>query len=302
MAISAATSNHANEHLSDHIRNDSSDSHGKNTYVVTRTTLNIRTGPSHEHEIIGLLDIEDQIDVVGEPINGYYPIEYDGNTAYANAMFLVKPLTINVDDRDKPEKMILDIPYMKQRPSLPSGCEATSLAMSLNYYGIAVTKETIALEHNYDDTQLIRNDDGSINIWGNPLNGYVGDPFSLGYTIFPNKLKQQANEFLPSLDSTGANLETLEYFIAQGRPVLVWITNEYEMPDERFWQTDEGKYVYAPTPLHNVVLTGYDQRYVYVNDPEDYGEKNYKIPKERFEYLYNLMGMKSLVIGTGKKS
>ncbi|MCJ7839331.1 C39 family peptidase [Lederbergia sp. NSJ-179] len=298
--MSATNSVDSMEQFSDQNLNDLLVPSSDNTYIVTSTILNVRTGPSREHELIGELNVEDQIEVMGEPINGYYPIEYDGNTAYVNAMFLVHPLTIDPKDRDKPDEMILDIPYIKQRPSLPSGCEATSLAMALNYYGIAITKETIAQEHIYDDAELIKNEDGSIHTWGNPVNGYVGDPFSVGYTIFTNQLKQQADQYVPSIDSTGANLDTLEYFIAEGRPVLVWITNEYEIPNERFWLTKEGAEVYAPNPLHNVVLTGYDQEYVYVNDPEDYGEKNYKIAKEKFEYLYTLMGKKSLVIGNGK--
>lgn len=267
-----------------------------NAYIVTRSTLNIRTGPSQDQEIIGSLNVGDQIDVVGEPINGYYPIEYGESTAYINGMFLVKPLIMDMETAN-PKKAQLDIPYTKQRPSLPSGCEATSLSMALNYYGISVTKEEIAQEHIYADAELIRDEDHTIQMWGNPLQGYVGDPFSVGYTIFPNILKQQADQYIPSMDSTGANLETLEYFVAQGKPVLVWVTIEYETPNERFWQTKEGKEVYAPTPLHNVVLTGYDEKYVYVNDPEDYGEKDFKIAKEKFEYLYNLMGRKSLVIG-----
>ncbi|MBO0993562.1 C39 family peptidase [Bacillus sp. SD088] len=291
---------------SDHLTKQNADdkfslSVSNNTYIVTRTTLNIRTGPSQDQEIIGTLNAEEQVDVIGEPINGYQPIEYDGNTGYLNAMFLVKLQMMDMKEKDKPKKIQLDIPYTKQRPSLPSGCEATSLAMALNYFGISVTKEEIAHEHIYDNTELIREEDNSIQMWGNPLQGYVGDPFSVGYTIFPNILKQQADQYVQSVDSTGANLETLEYFVVQGKPVLVWVTIGYETPNERFWQTKEGKEVYAPTPLHNVVLTGYDEEYVYVNDPEDYGEKDFKIAKEKFEYLYNLMGRKSLVIGDGEK-
>ncbi|GIN73793.1 hypothetical protein J14TS2_42680 [Bacillus sp. J14TS2] len=289
------------EHLTQQNADDNfSLSVSNNTYIVTRSMLNIRTGPSQDQKIIGTLNAEEQVDVVGEPINGYYPIEYAGKTGYINSMFLVRTLIMDRETANL-KKAQLDIPYTKQRPSLPSGCEATSLAMALNYYGISITKEEIAQEHIYDDAKLIRAEDNSIQMWGNPLQGYVGDPFSVGYTIFPNILKQQADQFILSMDSTGANLETLEYFVAQGKPVLIWVTIEYETPNERFWQTKEGKEVYAPTPLHNVVLTGYDEEYVYVNDPEEYGEKDFKIAKEKFEYLYNLMGRKSLVIGYREK-
>lgn len=43
----------------------------------------------------------------------------------------------------KPEQQ-LNVPIENQMPDLPNGCEVTSLAMLLNYYGIKVTKEDLA--------------------------------------------------------------------------------------------------------------------------------------------------------------
>lgn len=194
-------------------------------YVVTKKSVNIHNGPGYHYNILSSIGIGENVNVIGNEVNGWYPISYNNEIAYINGMFLVKHFIIDRENREKPEKIVLDVPYIKQRPALPSGCEATSLTMALHYYGFAVTKEEIAENHIFDYTPLTRNKDESIAIWGNPQTGYVGDPFSLGYTIYPNQLKKQANQYVPSKNTTGASLETLEYFIAEGKPVLVWITN-----------------------------------------------------------------------------
>ena len=52
-------------------------------------------------------------------------------------------------------------------PDLPNGCEVTSLAMLLNYYGINVTKEDLAQKIAH-----VSSYDG--NYRGNPNKGFVG--------------------------------------------------------------------------------------------------------------------------------
>ena len=66
----------------------------------------------------------------------------------------------------KPEQQ-LNVPIENQMPDLPNGCEVTSLAMLLNYYGINVTKEDLAQKIAH-----VSSYDG--NYRGNPNKGFVG--------------------------------------------------------------------------------------------------------------------------------
>ncbi len=270
-------------------------------YKVTAVALNVRSGASAKDKKIGSLFYGNKVKVTGKTSNNWYRITFKGKTGYVSGSYLKKITTEKSATSQVVKKKILNVPYLRQRPVLPSGCEATSLTMALNYYGIKVSKETIAKGHPYDNTKLVRNPNWTIKTWGDPSVGYVGDPFSLGYTIYPNALKKQADRYVPSVNATGSSLAALEKYIDQGKPVLVWTTLGYKDVNSRYWNTKNGKRIYAPTPLHNVVMTGYDANYIYVNDPENYGSKNYKVNKKHFEKLYNAMGKRALVIGNGKK-
>ena len=46
--------------------------------------------------------------------------------------------------RNIPSKMQLDVPFISQEPDLPTGCEITSLAEVLHFYGFNVDKEILA--------------------------------------------------------------------------------------------------------------------------------------------------------------
>lgn len=67
----------------------------------------------------------------------------------------------------------INVPLIAQRPELPSGCEVTSLAMALKFYGVNVSKTTLANKMPYDSTKLVRNADGSIKTWGILMSGLL---------------------------------------------------------------------------------------------------------------------------------
>lgn len=194
---------------------------------------------------------------------------------------------------------LLDVPYIKQRPELPSGCEVTALAMALAYYGEAADKLSLAREMPMDDTSVERNEDGTIRIWGDPEDGFVGDPFDNGITINPNPLKQVADKYRSgSLALYGEAFEVIETHVANKRPVLVWFTIHHEMPTPRIWHTPAGKVVQAPRPLHCIVVTGTDDDYVYFHDCEstDKSGEHIKNEKAHFTRIYDAMGRRALVI------
>jgi uncharacterized protein YvpB len=129
----------------------------------------------------------------------------------------------------------LDAPYLSQLPDLPTGCEATAVAMLLRYAGADVSQYDIADTMPYD--------------WDPDL-GFGGDPYSYdGGVIYPPALLNLVNRWLGSaVDLTGADWATIKDYIGAGKPVVVWI---------------------APQPdfSHTVLVTGFDSESVWYHDP-----------------------------------
>lgn len=94
------------------------------------------------------------------------------------------------------EKKMIEVPYFSQEGILPNGCEATSAAMLLNFYGVKVSPEEFV--DNYLDCESV-----SIR-WGcrygpNPKNAYAGDPRSKdkGWGCFSPVIVRALNKALP---------------------------------------------------------------------------------------------------------
>lgn len=194
---------------------------------------------------------------------------------------------------------LLDVPLIKQRPELPSGCEAVALTMALRYYGINIDKVKIASQMPRDNTSLTKNADGTVKTWGDPEVGFIGDPYGTGITINPNPLKQVLDRYRSDgVALYGKDFSVIQDYVAQGKPVLVWFTITHELPTPRAWVTPDGKRISSPRPLHCIVVTGADNDWVYFNDSEStpLSGKNVKVRKNRFIQIYNAMGQRALVV------
>lgn len=196
------------------------------------------------------------------------------------------------------DKVVLNVPIINQLPELPRGCEVTSLAMLLQYKGIAVDKMELANKILKDQTPLQK--EGSHTYWGHPNDGFIGDMFSYnnpGYGVYHLPIKELAEEYIPGqvVDLTGRDFKELKTFLSLGSPVWV-ITNvtNNRLPDNSFetWQTPRGE-VNITYRLHSILLTGYDEKYVYFNDPLK-GEKNMKVLAENFIAAWEQLGSQAI--------
>jgi uncharacterized protein YgiM (DUF1202 family) len=59
------------------------------TYIVTASTLNVRQGPNTSYQKVGALYNQQKVTVLGET-NGWYKIEYKGQTGYISSSFAKK--------------------------------------------------------------------------------------------------------------------------------------------------------------------------------------------------------------------
>jgi uncharacterized protein YvpB len=256
-------------------------------YRVNATSLIVRKGPGTNYGRIGSLKNGSVLNVIHKESNGWYKISYNGGTGYVSGDY------VTASDARLSK---INVPLIAQRPELPSGCEVTSLAMALKYYGVNVSKTTLANKMPYDSTKLVRNADGSIKTWGDPDVGFVGTPFGNGHTINPGPLKKLLDQYRPGgVNLTGKDFSEIEKAVSEGSPVLAWFTISHEMPTNRTWKTPAGKTISAPRPLHCIVVTGVDANYVYFNDSEAV-KKDVKMSKEKFIKIYNAMGKRALAV------
>jgi uncharacterized protein YvpB len=196
----------------------------------------------------------------------------------------------------KDEVKISGVPLIMQKPELDRGCEVTSLAMILQHAGVEVDKMELAEKVKKDHTPY-RNDNGTY--YGNPNDGFVGDIYTfdkMGYGVYHGPIAELAEEYLPGKirDLSGGSFEeaVLEP-LSDGKPVWIIINAKYQkLPESEFrtWNTPSGQ-VQITWSEHSVVVTGYDEKYVYFNDPLGVAKK---AERAGFEEAWVQMGSQAI--------
>lgn len=152
-----------------------------------------------------------------------------------------------------------------QLPELPTGCEITSLAMVLNYYGYNVNKCELA--NNYLET----GDVGETNFY----KAFVGLPSnSASFGCYAPVIANAANNYLLNQGSnkkaramSGVSFSTALQYIDKSVPVIIWGTLNCQPGYPSVTWTVDGENLTWITPEHCMVLVGYDKTYVRVADP-----------------------------------
>jgi len=167
------------------------------------------------------------------------------------------------------------LPGLLQKPELPNGCEATSLAIVLNFWGFEADKLDIAYNH------IPRQDFTTTNagrLGPNPAQAYAGDPAdNFGfYCLAPavaagaNSYLQQAGSLLQAQDISGSDTAALEGWLDAGCPVVFWLTldgGEARYAPRFYWLLPDGTEYRPYANLHCVVLRGYNDTQFYLCDP-----------------------------------
>lgn len=165
------------------------------------------------------------------------------------------------------QDLLLPVEPILQYPELPNGCEATSLAIALNYLGYPVDKTDLAAS--YIHTEGLFYVDGTA--YGpDPATSYVGSPFDdSGYYVLAPALADVTNRYLAeqgsglsAIDISGEGETELLTQLDAGNPVIVWATMDFgpaQTTPNGWVLTTTGEY-YAPySNLHCMVLAGYDE-------------------------------------------
>ena len=197
------------------------------------------------------------------------------------------------------EFTIEDFPIIWQMPELPTGCEITALTMALQYYGYDVDKTTMAAKYLPTVSPAFSYSDSGTLYGPDMRENFLGDPFSdWGYICGAPAIVTAANRYLmeqgkthAALDLTGTSSEELYTLVAQGTPVVVWVTADRY--GAQGWYTESGKYMEWSTQDHGAVLTGYTDDTVMIADPIS-GMMEYG--REQFESVFESRGRQCVII------
>lgn len=174
--------------------------------------------------------------------------------------------------------LIEGVPLINQHPELPTGCELTALTMLLQYNGVNISKEQVAKE--VARVPVPYSSNGKL-YGGDPNKGFIGDPFSKrGFGVYKDGLLPVIEKYLPgrSEDLSGGDFSQVYAALDEGKPVMLWCTIAMLNVDAKksYWNTLEGKVIEWKTPEHAMVAVGYDEEYIYLNDPYVGKERKYK--------------------------
>lgn len=165
--------------------------------------------------------------------------------------------------------------------------------------GHPVSRFTLADEIAKDPTPMVKNSSGAIIEWGNPNVGFVGNMEKIGYGVYHGPIASLINQILPNraVDLTGQSFDTILRTVAAGTPVEVW-TNQYftPLPESAFvtWQSPTGP-VHATFYEHVVLLVGYDEDNVYIDNPLG-GIQNQAVNRKQFIASWEQMGSQAVTI------
>ena len=197
---------------------------------------------------------------------------------------------------------ILDCPFIDQREKYPTGCESVSAVMLLRHFGFAVTPEEF-IDRCLPKAPVPVCRDGQ---WyaADPQHFYLGDPYTDdGWGCFAPAVCAGLRTYLGDAKAYevrevyGKPLSVLcREYIDRGIPVIVFATMGMAPPrDYRTWTIPETGATYTwKTPMHCLLLVGYDGTSYLFNDPLVGKQTAY--PAEQAEFAHGHMGMQAAVM------
>ncbi len=194
--------------------------------------------------------------------------------------------------------IIENVPFISQLIKYPTGCESVSTVMALNYLGCPITPEELidellpkAAEPAQDAEGVYRGPD--------PWKVFPGDPYSQdGWGCFAPVVAGVVAK-IPGYKATEYYDLTIDEickrFIDNDQPVVFWATINMAPPRKTLaWTTDEGRNIQWISPMHCLLLIGYDEKGYYFNDPTA-GERAF-FTKEQVQIAYEAQGKQAVVI------
>lgn len=198
-----------------------------------------------------------------------------------------------------PAAVLLRIPAQDQFPTLPNGCEVTSLSMLLGAVGHPVSKLRLAALMPKDPTPRVMGPSGQIVSWGNPNVGFVGSVYvqAKGFGIYHGPMLHLLDAVLPgrAVNLTDKPFSAILAQVARGTPVEIWSTIPLS-PNVPWvtWQSPEGP-VRTTLDEHAILIVGYGPHTIYINNPYN-GEAAQAVPRAQLIGSWRVMGRQALTV------
>lgn len=203
-------------------------------------------------------------------------------------------------DRAKSTEHLIDAPFIDQREDYPTGCEAVSAVMALNYLGIDISAREF-IDSFLDCGRAPFYVDGNV-VGDSPYEYFLGSPYdNSGWGCYAPVIERALNKCVgdknfPVTRTDGKSLRELcKEYIDRNIPVIMWATMEMqEAYTTTTWETAKGESFTWIAPEHCLLLVGYDKENYYFNDPRQGKQVGYK--KSAVEKAYKSLGGQAVVI------
>ena len=193
-------------------------------------------------------------------------------------------------------KIIQDVPFISQMPKYPTGCESVSTVMALQHAGVKMTVENFI--DNYLDKGSNKSFDPNVNFGGNPYSTSGYGCYSPVIMKALNKIL--ANSLLYAKEEKGKSIEYLcTEYINRDIPVIFWATQHMAPPRKGTRIPYNGGYIQWISPMHCLLLVGYDDTHYIFHDPQEHALTYYS--KESVEAAYAGLFKQAVVIKNYKK-
>lgn len=178
---------------------------------------------------------------IGERI--WKTIVYAGNNQLALAANVLK----------KNPTFTLDMPLYKQEHRIT--CEVAALRMALGRYEIDVSEDELLEILAFDTREPL-----SDGVWGDPDNGFVGDPDGAlskytGYGVYEYPIRNLARKYRPAEVLENPDIYSITNLVSAGKPVIAW--GVIAGGDKIYWRTLDGKEIEAHPGEHVRVVVGF---------------------------------------------
>ena len=232
------------------------------TALRVKNNASVYKGAGINYKVLGVVK-KDQIVASLDKVGNYYKIYINGKVGYINKN--------NVKSYSNARLLYgSNINQFSNLggPILPTGCEATSLAIVLQYLGFRVTKNELA------DKYMPKGKVGKTD----PNVAFVGSPYSESpYGCYAPVIVKTANNYFNTKNNnkysvnnlTGTNIENIHKQIDEGNIVIMWMTIGYPYYQNKWTlnygtkTSKEGKGTYSFIWYgyqHCVAVIGYNKK------------------------------------------
>lgn len=207
-------------------------------------------------------------------------------------------------------KKLINVPFIDQRQKYPTGCESVATVMTLRYFGMPITVENFIDNYLPKGTAPFK-DETDQRFGDDPRKVFLGSPYSkYGWGCYAPVIVTATNKCidhkkLEVKNITGTSFDTLCHtYIDKDIPVIVWATTDMQplkpWKESHTWTILGTSETFTwKSPMHCLVLVGYDDNSYYFNDSQR--GKDFRYPKSDVLTAYKALGMQAVVIQPKKE-